>query len=325
MLYHHCFSILLWNMASGRPKKIERDWNLFDPDHPPLGLNNPIPDVFPPPEERIDNMTPFEAMIYLLLLAAHYPRSATPVEMLANTCVACAKQEQITPAFAEKIMRGIQDELGHEVTIDSDTVQILFTHFGRNFDETTAPIAFNRWEEILPENALRFRLTIQQVAFSRLNVYQTILEAIRTFPDFFWPVLNRLLPGDMQRFITAQVLIQENEYYGFREDLGEAASTRYKSLGWVAKELLIQGAGKGTLAQYQGWPRTVPNHDRVRQLVTDYLRRKGDRAEADAADYATAYTMLDAVIENYDRRHQQEIWSRTRGEDQNLGDEAELE
>jgi hypothetical protein len=38
----------------------------------------------------------------------------------------------------------------------------------------------------------------------------------------------------------------------FRKDLGEAASTKYKFLGWVGKELLTSNAGKTTLSQYQG-------------------------------------------------------------------------
>lgn len=63
---------------------------------------------------------------------------------------------------------------------------------------------------------------------------------MKIFPDFPWPNLNKLLPGEIPRFCIAARLIGGNEYYGFKKDLGEAASTRYKFLGWVGKELLVK-------------------------------------------------------------------------------------
>jgi hypothetical protein len=57
---------------------------------------------------------------------------------------------------------------------------------------------------MLPEHALRLRLTFKQVEFSRITVYK-VKEAKQTFTDFSWPLLNRLLPGEIQRFDTAVV------------------------------------------------------------------------------------------------------------------------
>jgi hypothetical protein len=103
-------------------------------------------------------------------------------------------------------------------------------------------------------------------------------------------------------------LIGGNPYYGFKKNIGEAASTRYKYLGWVAKELLIRGAGKGTLSSYQGWPRTVPNHDRVRQMIDDYLRRLGEEDEFADGDVNASHAMLTAVIPNYNPAVNEAIW-----------------
>jgi hypothetical protein len=266
------------------------------------------PLAFPPDEARIDRLTPDEAMIYLLFLASHYPNRALPVEFLATVCVSCAKQGQITNAFADKIMRGVEDETGYEIQIDADVVRVLYQHFGKDFTDLTAPLAFNRWTEMLPESALRLRLTIEQITFSRLTVYKVVEEACQTFPDFPWPLMNKLLPGEISRFTIAARLIDGNPYYGFKKNVGEAASTRYKYLGWVAKELLVRGAGKGTLSNYQGWPRTVPNHDRVRQVIDDYLRHRGKEAAFEDTDIQVSHAMLNAVVPNYDAAAIEAIW-----------------
>jgi hypothetical protein len=47
--------------------------------------------------------------------------------------------------------------------------------------------------------------------------------------DFNWPLMNKLLPGDLTRFAEAVDLINGNPYYGYKKDLGEASSTRYKN------------------------------------------------------------------------------------------------
>jgi hypothetical protein len=67
-----------------------------------------------------------------------------------------------------------------------------------------------------------------------MTVLKVIEEAKQTFADFSWPLLNRLLPGGIQRFDIAVQLADGNEYYGFRKNLWEASSTRYKvfGMGW---------------------------------------------------------------------------------------------
>jgi hypothetical protein len=101
--------------------------------------------------------------------------------------------------------------------------------------------------------------------------------------------MNQLLPRELDKFRIAVDLIDGNPYYGFRKNLGEAASTRYKSLGWVSKELLVKGAGKGTLANYAGWPRIVLNMERVRHIIANYLCR---RSELQLSEKATSQSAM---------------------------------
>ena len=184
----------------------------------------------------------------------------------------------------------------------------MFTHFGKNFDEQTAEAAFNRWIAMLPESALRLRLTIEQITFSPLTVFKLIEEAIQLFPDFPWPRINKLVPGEMQNFVIAARLIDHNPYYGFRKNIGEAASTRYKNLGWVGKELLIQGAGKGTLRNYQGWPRNVPNQERLSRIIREYLQDKAEAGIVGDGDIAISNQALTSSIPNFIEGTYDGVW-----------------
>uniref|UniRef100_A0AAT9JPY5 Nucleocapsid protein n=1 Tax=Nasutitermes takasagoensis chuvirus 1 TaxID=3133479 RepID=A0AAT9JPY5_9VIRU len=314
---------VLWTAAT----TIQEDENayplegLWDNDDTicPFGPHNPLPDTLDMTEDRLARITPREAMIYLLFLASHYPNTALPVEMLATVYVACAKQGQITGGFSEKIENGVQTELGIRIDIDSETVNLLYTHFGKNFDETTAEPAFNRWQAMLPDSALRLRLTIEQITFSRLTVYKVIEEAVNMFFDFPWPLMNKLLPGELPNYVIAANLIDGNPYYGFRKNIGEAASTRYKNLGWVAKELLIKGAGKGTLANYQGWPRNVPHQERLARIIREYLQGKAEVGAVADADLAVANDLLASVVPNFVRGVYDDVW-RPEDEDEENND-----
>jgi hypothetical protein len=280
-----------------------------NPENCPFGDENPVPADIPFSVEEAERMTPQEAMIYLRFLARHLPRRHLPIELLATTYVACAKQGQLTAAFASKIETVIESELGISVTLNTDSIVILFRHFGKDFDENTAPVCFKRWEEMLPTHALRLKLTIEQVIFSRLTVYKVIEEAMQTFTDFKWPLMNKLMPGELEKFRIAVNLIDGNPYYGFKKNIGEAASTRYKSLGWVSKELLIRGAGKGTLAKYAGWPRTIPNIERVRHSIDNYLHRRLEAAAIEEGDLTVCHAVMSKIIRDYNPAAYQVVWT----------------
>jgi len=49
---------------------------------------------------------------------------------------------------------------------------------------------------------------------------------------------NALIGGELVSWKTTINIIRENLYYGFKRDMGAARSTLYKSIGYVARELL---------------------------------------------------------------------------------------
>jgi hypothetical protein len=259
----------------------------------PFNAHHPVPENLNMPIERLNTITPEEAVVYLMFLASHYINKELPLAMLTSTYVACAKQGQITPTFITKVTEGVETDLGHTIELNLHTIRILYNQFGNNFDDITAPVVFRRWEQMFPDQALRLRLTVEQVTFNRLTVYLVIKEALQTFPSFPWPRLNKLLPGELERYCIAVNLIGNNPYFRYKKDIGEAVSTRYKNLGWVAKELLIRGAGKSSLVGYVGWPRTVPNHDRVKRIIDTFLRHLGETDVVAQADMDAAHSILE--------------------------------
>lgn len=247
-----------------------------------------FPQIFPPDEPFIIQLTPEQAMFYLIWLAGHYTERTVALQMLATTYVACAKQGQATLHFRNKIIRSIEIEMAETITLLPESIMGLFNHFGKEFNDITAPLVFTRWDTLLPDFALRLRLTVQQVAYHRLTVYQVLVEALATFPDFPWPRMNLYFPGEMPNFAAACAAINHNEYYGFKKDLGVAVSTRYKNLGWVAKELLVRGMGKTSLTDYMGWPSRVPHQATVMDIIRRYLDHKGEEGTVAEADIVLA-------------------------------------
>jgi hypothetical protein len=146
---------------------LARHWNQ-DPDRCPFVHGREVPEGIPLTKQRADRMTPEEAMVYLLFLAQHFPRRQLPIELLATTCVACAKKGQMT-AIERLIENAIQTELKISVSINPDSVRILFQHFVKEFDDKTAPVCIERWSTLFPDHAVRIRLTIEQVIFSKLS------------------------------------------------------------------------------------------------------------------------------------------------------------
>jgi hypothetical protein len=50
----------------------------------------------------------------------------------------------------------------------------------------------------------------------------------------------------------AKAAIGTNPYYGFDRNIAAAKSTGYKTIAWVAKELLVRLSSETALTRYQG-------------------------------------------------------------------------
>ncbi len=83
-----------------------------------------------------------------------------------------------------------------------------------------------------------------------------------------------MFPGEVSAASDALEAINNNPYYGFSANLEDVKSTRYKSLTWVAKELLIRLKGEATLRDYAGFADSIPFKAEVSDLIEEFTRRK---------------------------------------------------
>lgn len=93
------------------------------------------------------------------------------------------------------------------------------------------------------------------------------------FQDFRWNLIQQAYPSEWTNFNDALKVVGDNLYYGFRKNLGVATATHYKSLGYVAKELLIRVNGENNLKGYQGWTKRVALQTQIDDLIQNYARK----------------------------------------------------
>lgn len=203
-------------------------------------------------------------------LAKRITASVRKTEIILWTLVAMVKQGNISDRFTAKITQSLEQEVGLTVTLPSDGIRAVWDAYGPYINEMTAGPVFNRWLPLVPQNALRVRLTIMQAAGEGLTAFTTILKATRTHPRFNWSRVINLFPQEWDNFVKAVAAVGTNTFYGFKKDLGVVRSTMYKNLGYVAKELMVKVSGDAPLNFYAGWTRMPAFRTIIDQMVVDY-------------------------------------------------------
>lgn len=159
-----------------------------------------------------------------------------------------------------------------------DCTDAFYRHFGNNINDTNISDIFDRWNALIGEKCLRLNLTITRASESGLTSYLVIGQAIRTYNDFDWARIAMLYPAEWQNYCAAVEAVGNNPFYGYRKNLGVVRSTKYKSIAYVAKQLLIIVGGQSSLRFYQGWATRVPDKEAVDIMITQYERDHGEVA-----------------------------------------------
>lgn len=197
------------------------------------------------------------------------------LETILTTHLMMARRGSVSEGFLAKFTEGIREELGLDLNLEPDVISLLYKAYGGYIDESNAGSLFSRWNSMVPEHALRLKLTLSQTALAGLTSYVTITEARRKCPGFNWRAAYSLLSGEFDAYVAATGLINNNRYYGYKRDLGVASASHYRSLAWLAKELLIKVEGEAALARYAGWVKTPRHKDALMELITAYVPRDG--------------------------------------------------
>jgi hypothetical protein len=232
-----------------------------------------MPAVYPPPHATIETFE-LNQVIFMMTFFAYNLRDARrtkAIECLTLAYCALAKRGQVTQEFCVKIINSIRDELAVNITMTSLTINALYKGYMLGVNETNAELVLNYLDAQLPDIALRLKLTLTQASGSGLTLYIIIGKALRMYHDFQWGRANLLTGGEMANWNAAMDIIGNNLYYGFKRDLGAARSTLYKSIGYVAKELLVKINGEVSLERYGGLSGNIKNKAALDRLITAYV------------------------------------------------------
>ncbi|APG78718.1 hypothetical protein [Hubei chuvirus-like virus 1] len=229
--------------------------------------------TYPPTEVQIETMTFPQAWFYAYYISKHLrsPNRQLALEYITHAYCALGKRGQVTDEFCTKITNAVRDELGVNVVLHSGTLNSLYKSYMQGVNENNAAGMFNYLQMLVPAVALRLQLTLMQASGSGLTLYSIIGRAIRLYNNFPWGLVNTLTSGELVNWNGARVLIGDNMYYGFKRDLGAARSTLYKSLGYVARELLVRINGENTLRRFMGLTGNVKNKRQLDQLIEAYV------------------------------------------------------
>ncbi|QBP37029.1 putative coat protein [Lampyris noctiluca chuvirus-like virus 1] len=193
------------------------------------------------------------------------------VGIIIHIYLATLKRGMISEQFITKITSGLLADLQiSNMNVDAAACELFYSVFGQYVDETNISVITQRWLGLLPITALRLRLTVTQAAGGGLTALSVTGRAIRIFSDFDWGRIRQLYFDEWTNFEQAVALVGNNEWYGFRKELGIVSSTKYKNLSYVAKELLLKVNGEASLRSYAGWTRRARFQGVVDTLVATY-------------------------------------------------------
>jgi len=194
------------------------------------------------------------------------------VSHLISTC----KRGNVSSEFIMKVVNAINNDMGFGLSLSSDFITFIRNVYGDYCNESTAQNVLNKWKSSLPsESSLRLRLTIEQAKYGGVTVAATIMRAIETYSEFDWVKVFSLFPSEATVVAQAIKRIKENPFVGYSRNLEDISSTKYKSIGYIAKELLIKGNLPDTrsLSSYRGWPSTIPYKQIINEMILKCIER----------------------------------------------------
>jgi len=250
-------------------------YDIYRTEHD-ITTNFPVrtfPNTFPWTAEQIGEMT-FDGSVFITLFIAKNLRHNLrqfAIETITLAYCSLAKRGQVTDEFCTKVQNSVRDELGVPIVLSQVAITSLYRGYMQGVNETNAREVLSNLDALIPDIALRLKLTLQQAAGSGLTLYVIIGRALVKYNDFPWGRANTLTGGELVSWETARGIIGDNLYYGFKRDMGGARSTLYKSIGYVARELLVKINGERTLLRYAGLAGNIKNKQALDRLLEAYI------------------------------------------------------
>lgn len=199
----------------------------------------------------------------------------------------------------EKLNDGMATDLGmRNVPLSSSAMKTFFQMYGALINEETIENIINRWINLTPQTAVRVRTTLTQARGSGLTTYITIGKAMKKYPDFNWGTVSEMYPEDWNNFTNATQVIGDNAWYGFSKNLGQVAATKYRILGYIAKELFVKVGGDQPLSRYQGWTNSIPHRAAIDRMIAAYEELIAARDLAPRVNNAADNAAIEELVGN---------------------------
>jgi len=241
------------------------------------GTRHGLPALYPFAMDSVKDLS-VENVHRLLNILSTFTDNADPdrtaIEILANLIVSISKQGTVSSQFTEKVRNDIRAQLRKEIRISAEVVSAIWGAYGQYINETNVgPLMYYLLNNIMSD-ATRLRITVIQSKYHALTMYQTIGRAVLKHPSFNWSVVEKIAPGELTTYNQCLTTIDKNAYYGFSHDLEKFKAKKYRTLGYIAKELLVKQNSETHLNQNKMFsikPAKQPLIDKLIGLYVDHV------------------------------------------------------
>ncbi|KAK9877655.1 hypothetical protein WA026_019325 [Henosepilachna vigintioctopunctata] len=105
--------------------------------------------------------------------------------MIVHVYLSILKRGNVTGTFSKKVVNSIVQDLNiPQFQLDAPACEQFYSIFGDGVDDTNIIAIAERWAGLLPPEALRLRLGVQQVARSEITALIVTGRDIKIFDDF---------------------------------------------------------------------------------------------------------------------------------------------
>ena len=230
-------------------------------------------DAFPPPAAYIAGLIIGQAlkMLYFFALGSRIPARQAAIQVYAYSYVSMAKLGNMSAEFADKIVSGVQDELGINIHMNEETVRNIYNHFLKGMNELNAGEVITVISGHIPDAALRLRLTLEQSSFVGLGCFIAVGQAMSRY----W-----ILDGEHPIVFLSRILTDAEKNYTVIE-------LECLAMVWAIKKLraYVEGSHFKVITDHSAlrWLKTLKDPNgrlahwalEMQQWDFDVLHRKG--------------------------------------------------
>ncbi|APG78826.1 hypothetical protein 1 [Wenling crustacean virus 14] len=222
--------------------------------------------------DQVQNKAATAAMAILWIQARRAANLSTrPSQVLVTTLCALAKQGMATPGFVDKITNGFMQDTGKQIELDTEAISACWDLIVHHVDDGNVENVVRKWLARLPHEALRLRITLQQIPGEGLTCITSIIKAVGDYPMFNWAWVTLNFPIEARAVATAVTEINGKPYYGYKKDLSIVKAANYRTVGYIAQQLLVKVGGEGPLKAARCFTRTPKLKVVIDEMINDFM------------------------------------------------------